>query len=272
MQLAPDIRVVLAPNPGFMTGRGTNQYVFGRERATVLDVAPYDAENARRFALAGGVAEILLTHIHPDHVGGVAALREATGAPVAVHRRRADYVHAGRPLAPARLLDDGDEIRHAGGRLRAVHTPGHESGHCCYYDPDRRWLFTGDLILGTGTVVIPPPDGDMIAYLASLRRLRTLDLVRILPGHGDPIERPYEKIEEYLAHRLGRERQIVEALAAGVETIPGIVAQLYAAVPAVLHGAAALTVLAHLQKLIAEREVREEPTGHYRPAFLPEGR
>src|SRR5262249_45440538 len=155
----------------------------------VIDAAPYDAENARRFASALGAerpAAILLTHIHPDHVGGADALRRATGAPLAVHRRRADFTVGGQPLAPERLLDDAEEIAYADGRLRVVHTPGHESGHVCYLDPERGWLFTGDLILGTGTTIVAPPDGDMVAYLASLRRLRDLRLTRIFPGHGDP--------------------------------------------------------------------------------------
>ena len=264
----PDLRVVVAPNPGLMTGPGTNQYLVGDGRPLVIDAAPYDGENARRFtsALAGERPDaILLTHIHPDHVGGAVALREATGAPVAVHRRRADFTPGGRPLAPDRLLEDGDEIPHTGGRLRVVHTPGHESGHVCYLDPDRRWLFTGDLILGTGTTIVAPPDGDMVAYLASLRRLGELDLARILPGHGAPIERPYEKIDEYLAHRLMRERQILAAVEAGVATVPEIVARLYADVHPGLHWAAGLTVRAHLGKLVAEGAVAEEDD-RFRPA------
>src|SRR3954470_3900748 len=108
-----------------MTGPGTNQYVVGR--GTVIDVASYDDENARRFAagLPGDVDAILLTHIHADHVGGARALADACGAPIAVHRSRAAHAPGGRPLAPARLLDDGEEIAHADGRLRVVHTPGH---------------------------------------------------------------------------------------------------------------------------------------------------
>jgi glyoxylase-like metal-dependent hydrolase (beta-lactamase superfamily II) len=256
-----EVRVVLAPNPGFMTGPGTNQYLVGADDAVAIDAAPYDAENARRFAaVLGGErpAAVLLTHIHPDHVGGAGALRAATGAPLAVHRRRADFTVGGQPLAPDRLLDDGDEIAHAGGRLRVVHTPGHESGHVCYLDPERGWLFTGDLILGTGTTIVAPPDGDMVAYLASLRRLRELRLTRIFPGHGDPIDRPYDKIDEYLAHRLMRERQIVAALEEGVATVPDIVTQLYADVHPALHWAAALTVRAHLAKLVGEGAVAED--------------
>jgi len=265
----PDVRVVLAPNPGLMTGPGTNQYVVGGDRPLVVDVAPLDEENERRFEeklSRARPAAILLTHIHPDHVGGALSLRERTAAPLAVHRRRAGFAWGGRPLAPDRVLDDGDEISHEDGRLRAVHTPGHESGHICFYDPDRHWLLTGDLILGTGTTIVAPPDGDMVAYLASLRRLLTLDLARILPGHGAPIDRPYEKIEEYLAHRMMRERQILGELESGVETVAEIVTRLYADVHQGLHPAAALTVRAHLAKLVAEGVVVEEPEDRFRPA------
>jgi glyoxylase-like metal-dependent hydrolase (beta-lactamase superfamily II) len=256
--MAPALRVVLAPNPGPMTGPGTNQYVLGDGDALLVDVAALDGENRARLDGAGPrFAALALTHTHPDHVGGALAARAAYGVPIAVHRRHAGATVDGRPLSPDRLLDDGAEVPFPGGRLRVVHTPGHESGHCCFYEPERRWLFTGDTILSTGTTVIAPPDGDMRAYMASLDRLAALDLAVIFPGHGPPIDRPYEKIAEYVAHRRMRETQVLDAVGAGIERIPDMVERLYADVPRFLHGMAALTVRAHLDKLLAEGRVRE---------------
>jgi glyoxylase-like metal-dependent hydrolase (beta-lactamase superfamily II) len=269
MRIAPELEVVLAPNPGPMTGPGTNQYLVGGRDPLLIDAASFDGENRARITtgLAGErLAAMLLTHIHPDHVGGALAVRETMGVPLAVHRSRAGFRWGDRPLAPDRPLDDGDEVAHPAGRLRVLHTPGHESGHCCYYDAERRWLFTGDVILSTGTVVIPPPDGDMTAYMTTLRRLRALDVERILPGHGPPIERPYEVIDRYIAHRTERERQIAEAVGDGVSSIGDIVARVYVGLASVLHGAAALTVRAHLEKLAREGVVVEDPPERYRLA------
>ena len=257
--LAPGLGVVLAPNPGFMTGPGTNQYVLGAG-ALQLDCAPLDDENARR--LGDRAPDLLvLTHAHPDHVGGAPALRAAHGTPIAVHARHRSVTVGGVPLVPERTLADGDEIPFPGGRLVVVHTPGHESGHCCLWEPERRWLFTGDTILSTGTTIVAPPDGDMRAYMASLRRLRDLAPAVIFPGHGGPVEEAVALVDQYLAHRTLRERQIVEALGVGVGAIDDIVARLYVDLHPALRWAAARTVEAHLEKLAADGVARHGAGG-----------
>lgn len=265
---APGLRVVLAPNPGLMTGPGTNQYVLGAgDTALQIDCATLDDENARRLGATGArPGWLVLTHIHPDHLGGTHAWRAAYGGRVAIHASRAAFAIAGAPLAPERLLADGDEIAWAEGRLRVVHTPGHESGHCCLYEPERRWLFTGDTVLSTGTTVIAPPDGDMQAYLASLARLQGLDADVIFPGHGPPLDDPRAILAEYVAHRLQREAQIAAAVGDGVATIPAIVERCYPDLHPGLRWAAGLTVQAHLTKLEREGRAVDAGGGSWRPA------
>lgn len=265
-RLAAGLRVVLAPNPGLMTGPGTNQYVLGEGDAAVqIDCAPLDAENVRRFETSGTwPRRLLLTHVHPDHVGGVPGWRTRTGGTIAIHESRRDVPVAGTPLAPEQLLRDGDEIPWAGGTLRVVHTPGHESGHCCLFEPARGWLFTGDTVLSTGTTVIAPPDGDMRAYLASLARLRALETTTIFPGHGPPIDDPAGVLDAYVAHRLAREAQILAAVADGVATIPEMVARCYPDLHPGLAWAAGLTVQAHLDKLAHEGRAAADAGGRWR--------
>jgi glyoxylase-like metal-dependent hydrolase (beta-lactamase superfamily II) len=260
MTMPRGVRVVLAPNAGIMTGPGTNQYLVGAgDRAVLIDAAQFDDENRRRFAEAGATLDALyLTHIHPDHVGGAHAVRDTFGVPIAVHRSRRDFDFGAGPLRAERVLEDGDELPYPGGRLRVIHAPGHESGHVCYYEPARRWLFTGDNVLSIGTAVIAPPDGNMQQYLATLERLRALDLAVIFPGHGLPIDTPYAKLDEYIAHRQERERQVLAALGAGVTAVEDMVPRIYPDLNPGLFWAAAAQLRAHVDKLVAEGRVMSE--------------
>ncbi|MGH7860212.1 MAG: MBL fold metallo-hydrolase [Candidatus Binatia bacterium] len=266
MEIEPGLRVVTAPNPGIMTGAGTNQFLIGERRLTLIDAALGTSENVDLLAgeleaANATLSAILLTHIHPDHLGGVREIAARFGARLGMHSSRRGY--AG--LEPDRVYDEGDEIAYDGGRLRVVHTPGHESGHCCFLEPERRWLFTGDHVVGEGTVVIAPPDGDMADYVDSLRRLLALPARLLLGGHGPSIRDPRAKIREYLDHRLERERQVLARVREGLGTIPQIVEQVYRDVAPILHPIAERSVHAHLLKL--EREGRVSRRGEsYHPA------
>lgn len=253
MPLSPGVELLLAPNPSLMTGPGTNTFLVsdGIAGCVVIDPGPDDAGHLDRIAAAaqphGGIQSILITHGHPDHVEGAAALRERTGAPILAYSR------AGSPAADTMLADD-QLVVIGTRRLRALHTPGHRFDHLCFLLEDSHALFAGDLVAGEGTVVIAPPEGDLLDYLASLRRLQALDLSLLLPAHGPQIEDPATLLAEYLAHRQMREDQIIAELARGPRTVAELVPPIYAEVDPRLYPMAAQSVTAHLLKL--EREGR----------------
>ncbi len=261
MDVAEGVEVILAPNPSLMTGPGTNSYVvYGPAKGcVVIDPGPDDeghlSEVARVGAAHGGIGAILVTHGHPDHDAGAARLRVLTGAPVLT------WTLDGA-VGADRLLADGAGVAAGGHRLVALYTPGHRFDHLCFLLPDSGALFAGDLVAGTGTVVIAPPEGDLADYLASLRRLLTLDIKLILPGHGPAIVRPRELVEGYIQHREEREAQVLAGLAAGDHTIDDLVARIYAAVDPALHPAAALSVTAHVEKLEREGRVARVAASH----------
>jgi glyoxylase-like metal-dependent hydrolase (beta-lactamase superfamily II) len=251
---------VLGLNPGMMTGPGTNTYLVGRRAPILVDTGVGLPEYVP--LLEGYLRErgwpapsrVILTHRHRDHLGGVATLRARfPGLPVAklVHKDSdlPDDVHT---------LADGDVIEGDGVTLTAVHTPGHASDHLCFVLEEERALFTGDVVLGGSTTVIPSDDGDLFDYMASLRRLQSLGIRRIYPAHGPVIEDGPGRLAEYIEHRLMRERQILAALADGLDTIPAMVARIYADVPEKLHPVAAMSVESHLKKLAREGRTREE--------------
>jgi len=226
-----------------MTLEGTNTYLIGDERSLiVMDPGPNVDEHVASLeaAVAGANVEtIVVTHRHYDHAEAAERCAELFGATIAGNDK------------PARVrLSEGDRV----GPLLAVATPGHSSDHLCFLFEEERTLFSGDHILGRGTTVVAYPDGDMGAYIASLERLRDLAIDRIYPGHGPVIETPAAVIEEYIDHRLMRERQVVDGLADAPEPVTPeeLVAQIYADVDPVLHPVAAMSVRAHLAKLARE--------------------
>jgi glyoxylase-like metal-dependent hydrolase (beta-lactamase superfamily II) len=164
-------------------------------------------------------------------------------------------------------LGHGDVVRTEGATLRAIHTPGHAQDHLCFYFEEEKALFTGDLILGAGTTVIPADGGDMALYLDSLERLLDLELERIYPAHGPRIPEPHAKIREYLTHRRMRESQVLECLASGISQVPDMVERMYVETPKFLHAAAAQSVRAHLVKL--EREGKARRTGSDPEGWAP---
>ncbi|HET7877099.1 MAG TPA: MBL fold metallo-hydrolase [Methylomirabilota bacterium] len=252
---------VLGLNPGLFTGPGTNTYLVGRTRPILIDTGagvPEYVPLLQGYLRQRGWARperVLLTHRHRDHLGGVGHLRERyPDLPVS----KLIFRDAGLPEGTEGLRD-GEPVEGDGVTLVPVHTPGHASDHLCFYLREERALFSGDLILSGSTSVIPDDDGDLADYLDSLRRVQGLDLRRIYPAHGPVIEDAQAKIQEYLEHRMLRERQILDALGGGARTIPEIVKVVYADVSPTLHGAAGMSVHCHLRKLAKEGRLREEP-------------
>ena len=246
---------IVAPNPSPMTLEGTNSYLLCNG-STAIAIDPGPAIDAHQAALVAAATDngaritaIAVTHGHPDHAPGAVSLAARTGAPVYAHRN-ARFTHD-------RTLGDGERLD-LGAQLIALDTPGHTDDHLAFvYEPGGA-LFSGDVVIGRGTVVIAPPHGDMRAYQATLRRLREdISGIRIIyGGHGEPIDDSRAKLDEYIAHRETRERQILDALADGERTIPQLVATIYRDVAPMLWPAAARQVLAYLLALEREDHVR----------------
>jgi len=240
------VDLVLAPNPGPMTGPGTNTWVVGSgEHCVVIDPGPEIPEHLAAVHRAVGnrsAVVVAVTHGHPDHAPGAASLAALLGVATA------GPVSGG--FRPDRVLADGDGVEFGTERLVAVATPGHTPDSMCFRIGEA--LFTGDHIMGGSTVMVE----NMTLYLESLRRVQRVGPAVIYPGHGPVVDDPTRVIAEYLAHRMERESQILAAVRAGATTVGDVVGRVYAAVDPALHPAAAVSVEAHLRKLAEEGLVR----------------
>jgi glyoxylase-like metal-dependent hydrolase (beta-lactamase superfamily II) len=246
---AVGVELVRAANPGPFTLSGTNTWLYGRDPCWIVDPGPALAEHVAAVTAAaaarGGAAGIALTHDHGDHVEGLGPLRERLDGDVPVAAAR----------FPAEVaLGDGDAF----GPLRAVAVPGHAADHLAFVAD--RVCFSGDAVLGEGSVFVAPGRGALAGYLDGLRRLRALDLAVICPGHGPPVWDPAAKLDEYVAHRLEREERLVAALERGLRGEDELLDAAWDDVPGFMRPAAAVTLAAHLGKLAEEGRLPPDVT------------
>ena len=269
VRLLPNLIRVTANNGGAMTGPGTNSYLVGggtRNEWAVIDPGPLDATHveALKAAAPGKIRWIFLTHTHSDHSPATPLLKEATGAPV-YGQRPVDMEWQDPTFVPDHVLGENERFAIAEGTtLRAIHTPGHASNHFCYLIEEDRVILTGDHIIQGSTVVINPPDGDMGAYLQSLRELLREDLQWIAPGHGFMMDEPKKVINRLIEHRQQREAKVIAAIRQFTcASIDELLPLVYADVPSALHAMARRSLYAHLVKLKNEGTASEND-GHYR--------
>ena len=273
VQAASNVVRVTAANAGPFTFAGTNTYLVGHEDLAIIDPGPDVPAHfdALRAAIGGRkVSGIFVTHTHRDHTDLLPRIADLTGATVyaegphrafrALHGMETNALDASadHDFKPGHALADGDAVAGNGWTLEAVHTPGHTANHCAFALKKQSILFSGDHVMGWSTSIVAPPDGSMAAYLASLEKLSARGERLYLPGHGGAVSNPKTFTKALIAHRKMRERAIVERLRGGDALIRQIVAALYRDVDERLHGAAALSVFAHLEHLVGQGRARAD--------------
>ncbi len=244
------------PNPGRMTGPGTNTYIVGEigKGFIVIDPGPEHTEHVRRIVGVVGneLKAIVCTHAHPDHSPGAVELKALTGAPI-WGAPSGPHFRSEWQFTPDRTLVDGERIGVPDSTLRVIHTPGHASNHLCFLLEEDALLFAGDHINNGSTVVIDPPDGNMSDYMASLERLLSEPIDYILPAHGWVLGFAHEAIRQLIAHRLKREAKVLEAVRTiGPATLDELVKRVYDDVDPIMHPVAKRSLIANLDKLVSD--------------------
>ena len=271
VELVAGVQRITAPNSGPFTQHGTNTYIVGEEEVAVIDPGPEDGSphyDAILRALKGRtVSHIVVTHTHVDHSPLARQLSRETGAPIYAEgpHRPARDLHLGelnvldasgdKDFEPDVRLSHGDMINGKGFTLEAVFTPGHTANHMAFALTGTPYLFSGDHVMGWATSIVAPPDGSMADYMQSLETLLQRDETIYFPGHGGPVTDPQAFLRGLRTHRRMRERAILERIRAGDRTIPAMVSAIYRDTDPRLHGAAALSVLAHIEDLVARGDV-----------------
>ncbi|TKT81176.1 MBL fold metallo-hydrolase [Aquamicrobium sp. LC103] len=284
IEVAPGVLRVTVNNPSAFTFHGTNSYIVGKDTLAVIDPGPQDETHLEALlqAIAGRpVSHIFVSHTHSDHSPLTAALKQATGAlvlaegphrsarPLRIGETNPLDASADTSFSPDRRLADGELVAGDGWAIRAIHTPGHAANHMAFALEDTGTLFSADHVMAWATSIVAPPDGAMSDYMASLDKLLRRDDRIFLPGHGGPVTSPAAFMRGLKAHRKMRERAIVERLKAGDRTVADLVATIYRDTDPRLHGAAGLSVLAHLEDLTARGVVRSETAPSIDAVFFP---
>lgn len=267
VEVAPDVRVLAVRTPTLLPATHTNLVVVGRDDAVLIEPAtPYRDEQDRAlselWALRDAgirVTSLVVTHHHPDHAGGAARFAAALGLRVRGHEESLRRLDADVPRGAP--ISDGEEV----GTLRAVFTPGHAPGHHAFLEARTGVIVAGDMVAGTGTILIEPNDGDMALYLASLEKLASLEATALIPAHGDVLAP--EVIARYIAHRLAREERVHAALVRhdGPATPSELVPDAYSDASAQVWPLAALSTEAHLIKLERDGRARRDASGRWAP-------
>ena len=262
----PGLRRIMANNPGPFTFKGTISYIIGRGKVAIVDPGPDDPEHIGKLLDAvrnETVTHIFVTHTHRDHSPAVPAIKRATGATVYAEgpHRAARALHIGelnpldasadRDFRPDIALADGAVVAGHGWTIEAVATPGHTANHLAYAFKEKNTLFAGDHVMAWATSIVAPPDGAMSDYMDSLAKLSRRNETTYFPGHGPPITDAPRFVNYYILHRKAREASILHRLAKGATDIPTIVRAIYIGIDPRLTGAAGLSVLAHLEDLVA---------------------